>query len=151
MVALLSAHIYLDYSLHIPLQQRHTHLLSLRARWSNPLTSEQAFDRQIQWAFEITQSLQVSSLTLPDHLSPLSYPISEPWAPLHEQLEDVDDDDHPESPAPTTEDILFADYLTHELNEEGTEDETVALFSLLSDVNVTLVWKLPVRCNLCWH
>ncbi|KAG6912950.1 hypothetical protein DXG01_010871, partial [Tephrocybe rancida] len=136
-------------SLQVPLQQRHTHLLSLKSRWSNPLLPQRLLEQCIQDANRIAWTLRTAAFS--SNLSSSAFKPPE----QREYIEDEGDEDGlqdataeaVEDTGPEcTEDLLIGDYWLQEA--EQLSDDDLNPDALSPGVDVALVWQLPVNLRL---
>ncbi|KAG6913315.1 hypothetical protein DXG01_007797, partial [Tephrocybe rancida] len=133
----------------VPLQQRYTHLLNLKSRWSNPLLPQRFLDQCVQDAKTIVFTLCTAAFSS----NPTSSTVKPPEQ--REYVEDEGNEDGLECAAAEatedagpkcTMDLLIGDYWLQEA--EQLLDDGLDLDVLSPGIDVTLVWQLPVNIQV---
>ena len=119
------------------LQQKRTHLLNLKLRWTNVLASSSRFDVHLKSAQTIGSALS------PCKRSHIDVP-AEPMAQIETDPElDLDDNldlTIPEFGVAESETVILNDILVDSDADEADETDVVA-----GEVDISLIWAIPVR------
>ncbi|KAF8219110.1 hypothetical protein L208DRAFT_1383114 [Tricholoma matsutake] len=122
------------------LQQKCTHLLNLKSRWTNVLASSSRFDVHLKSAQTIRSALS------PCERSHIDVP-AEPMAQIETDPElDLDDDldlTIPEFGVVESETVILNDILVDSDTDEADEMDVVA-----GEVDISLIWAIPVHFDL---
>jgi hypothetical protein len=129
----------------VQLQQRRSHLLLLKSRWTSPLASDVRFDSHITNVPNVLQRL--SGVTLP--------PSTLTWTTPAILIDPADADEHGSDPISNIPDADFLPDNEHDRDDDmillsdiitGDEDDAVEgeTDNLALDVSADILWSLPV-------
>jgi hypothetical protein len=138
----------IDASIFILLRQRHENLLSLKARWVNPMVSLQRFESYISYARLIADHLSQDSMSLlPTWNQPIIV-MEEPSVDSDDSTTDMlcpGEESEYDRPLPCDSiESVFTDILVeHEDCDDGTICEDVSE-RFYEETVIPVIWALPV-------
>jgi len=131
-----------DESLIVLLQQKRTHLLNLKSRWTNVLASSAQFDAHLKSAQIIR-----SAFSLPEPscggvpAESVAHIKADPYGDDLEFESDDFDLDVPEFGLPESETVILNDILVDDGDADAQADEIVVD---VGEFDIPLIWAVPV-------
>jgi hypothetical protein len=129
----------LDSSIFVLLRQQQTHLLHLKSRWANILTSSIRFDAHITTAQEVVCAFSQANDNVPTYILP---PLSPPTYNEPPESDDEQDSESVDDAVVDNNSIVLNDILLDQCEDDDQADDDPVYDKRL--FNVQLLWSVPV-------